>query len=319
MPRPKNLNNLFSTPVRNTNNFTDQGNTGFDNVRENIDPHIKTKTISTKEIASGAKVVGDFEITGTLSGGNVSGDNLGNHIATQTVSGADLKFTGDISGAFVYGDGSGLTNLPAGTVLLDDLGNPSGDTAFNMAAKQLKFSWTNPTPSDGAMELEANGGFTGDILHIHQHTGNPGAGTHLIHMEADDADVVPLFISGAHLLSIDANQMISGASLFTSGVVSGANAVWDKDNLNITALSGAHSDLSGAYNTHATDSIDPHGVTLSQNSLSGSHISGGNIFVTNDFTTESGAYVANVVYGASATPPTASTFTRGTVYLQYTV
>ena len=37
-----------------------QGGAGFDNPRENIDPFIKTKVISTKEILSGAKVLGDF-------------------------------------------------------------------------------------------------------------------------------------------------------------------------------------------------------------------------------------------------------------------
>jgi hypothetical protein len=70
--------------------------------------------------------------------------------------------------------------------LLDDISNPSGDTSFTMANKSLSFTWTAPTAL--ALELEMTGEFTGDLLHVHQHTGNVGAGTHLVHVEGVDAD-----------------------------------------------------------------------------------------------------------------------------------
>ena len=51
MGRPKNIGNIFS-PVRTVKKHSNVqiGNVGFDNIRENIDPHIKTKVINTKEL-----------------------------------------------------------------------------------------------------------------------------------------------------------------------------------------------------------------------------------------------------------------------------
>ena len=79
--------------------------------------------------------------------------------------------------------------LKDGFISLDYISAPSGDKLFTMANKQLIFRWTDPDPTDGALELEAIGAFTGDLVHIHQHTGNPGVGTHLVHVEATDTDV----------------------------------------------------------------------------------------------------------------------------------
>lgn len=50
MPRQKSIQNMFKpdVPVKK-HNPTQAGQAGFDNARENIDPHIKTKVIETKE------------------------------------------------------------------------------------------------------------------------------------------------------------------------------------------------------------------------------------------------------------------------------
>ena len=42
------------------------------------------------------------------------------------------------------------------------------------------------------------------------------------------------------------------------------------------------------------------------------------VIITGDHPTASSAVVVNVCYGTSATPPTASTTTEGTIYFQYT-
>lgn len=79
------------------------------------------------------------------------------------------------------------------------------------------------------------------------------------------------------------------------------------------------SSLSGAYNTHAGDSSDPHGALLTQTNMTTSGtISGANIIVTGDHTTTSGAKVVNVVYSTGATPDTASGYPIGTLFVQYT-
>ena len=54
MPRKKGLLGAakdLTTPIRSTpHSFDGQGGLGFDNPRDNIDPHVKTKVVSTKEI-----------------------------------------------------------------------------------------------------------------------------------------------------------------------------------------------------------------------------------------------------------------------------
>lgn len=49
MPRPRNIENWFKPPKDNSIPKTPIGAAGYDNPRENIDPHIKTKVVSTKE------------------------------------------------------------------------------------------------------------------------------------------------------------------------------------------------------------------------------------------------------------------------------
>jgi len=81
-----------------------------------------------------------------------------------------------------------------GDATLDKLDNLAANKTFNNAARSISFNFTNPTNQptyDGAFEIQASGTFAGDLLHVHQHTGNPGT-TDLIHAEATDADVTLL-------------------------------------------------------------------------------------------------------------------------------
>ena len=80
---------------------------------------------------------------------------------------------------------SGGTTLH--THALNNITNPTGNKTFNMTTRQLGFLWTNP--SGHPFELEVSGGYSGAVLHIHQHTGNPGVGTYLILIESTDTDV----------------------------------------------------------------------------------------------------------------------------------
>jgi hypothetical protein len=107
-------------------------------------------------------------------------------------------------------------------VLLDDLGNPSANKTFTMANKTLTFSYQAPAGGDGAFEIEAIGGFSGDLVHIHQHVGNPGAGTDLIHAEWADTDVTGLRLTGPSAAATAATVTgVVTASAF-SGPLTGA-------------------------------------------------------------------------------------------------
>ena|SRR3990167_1406471 len=88
--------------------------------------------------------------------------------------------------------------------------------------------------------------------------------------------------------------------------------------------------LSGSWNSHLTTITNPHGSTLLQTnasfsgSLSGSIgnfssiLSGSRFIATGDVSTSGSAYLANVIYDTNVTPPTASNYTIGTIYVQYT-
>ena len=198
--------------------------------------------------------------------------------------------------------------------LLDDIGNPSGDVQFNMANKQMAFSFTNPSAGNsGAFDIGITGAFQGDALHIHQHTGNPGAGTHLIHLEASDSDVCPLETFGAGVWDIEATQgilsntVLSGAASYV-GVnhvltqeQSGAwlqsytetDPIWNAQSGGFVTLgqSGAHS--------HAAGETDPI-----WNAQSGAFLkianSGAHVIAQHSDTTATGAELETLTDGSNA-------------------
>lgn len=120
---------------------------------------------------------------------NLLGTN-GLNALTYTSGTYFVKMTG--ANTFALDSATYLTS-----VTLNDIGNPTANKSFTMVSYQLKFLWTNPTPTDGALELEVTGNYTGDVLHIHQNTGTPGVGTDLLHLECTSTNVNPLRINGA--------------------------------------------------------------------------------------------------------------------------
>ena len=76
--------------------------------------------------------------------------------------------------------------------------------------------------------------------------------------------------------------------------------------------------LSGAYYTHAADSSDPHGATLTQTGLvSSAVISGAAMIITADKTLSGSAYVPNIVFGTTSGAHTASNYTIGSLLVIY--
>ena len=132
--------------------------------------------------------------TATAFSGPLTGAVTGN-ASTATALAANPTDCG--AGAWAISiDASG--NLTCTTPTLDQIGNLAANKTFNNAANSISFNFTNPTNQptyDGAFEIQASGAFAGDLLHVHQHTGNPGT-SHLAHFEASDADVIPLHITG---------------------------------------------------------------------------------------------------------------------------
>lgn len=138
----------------------------------------------------------DWTVTGieTLYDNRVQESNVTQHEAALSIATTQLTASGLSDGEVLRA--TGATTFDWDSLKLDDLANPSGNTLFTMTNKQIKFTWVTPVTADGAMELEVTGAFTGDLLHLHQHTGNPGA-TNLLYVKAEDPQVIPIFAQGA--------------------------------------------------------------------------------------------------------------------------
>ncbi len=147
-------------------------------------------------------------------------DNIGG-----AVEGTAVLSTGELGASkFLREDGDGTCSWQAaagGGIRLDEVNNPNANKDFSMGNNELMFSFTGPTGANGAFGIEASAGFSGDLVHIHQHTGNPGA-VDLVHLEASDADVVPLRIVGAGTYDMIAGA-ISVGDIVTSGTVDGVD------------------------------------------------------------------------------------------------
>ena len=73
MVKPNKFSRLFKPSKNISKKTAGQGDAGFDNPRENVDPHIKTKVVSTKEIKFEDGASAGFvknAADGTLTGGN---------------------------------------------------------------------------------------------------------------------------------------------------------------------------------------------------------------------------------------------------------
>lgn len=196
------------------------------------------------------------------------------YINQSVVSGATPTFTG-----------TNITGIP-----LNNLTNPTANTAIAMTTRQLKLSFTNPITADGGLEVEGSGAFEGDLIHVHQHTGNVTAAD-LLHLEAEDADVVPLRVVGAGAYSIISGQIqanltgnVTGNSTTATGLaadgsncnageyplgidVSGAVQSCTDATTEINSLILSHAGNASAHHAPITVSGTPDYITLSGQDL----------------------------------------------------
>ena len=97
------------------------------------------------------------------------------------------------------------TRYPA----LNDLLAPTGDGSWNLSNKTLTYTFTNPA---GGISYVWTGAASGHMFDLDQNTGNPGAGTHMLHVSADDVDVIPLHLShangAANVMLIDGGKSV---------------------------------------------------------------------------------------------------------------
>lgn len=96
---------------------------------------------------------------------------------------------------------------------LNQVGNPTANTVFNFANRDFELDF-----NIGTMFLEQRGAFVNDVLHIHQHTGNPGAGSDLLHLEAEDPDVMIINATGNRdvIAYFNHNVSVEGSKVCTA-------------------------------------------------------------------------------------------------------
>lgn len=129
-------------------------------------------------------------------------NSAGNDMATFDRAANDITFYSTLH----------VTNITGAT--LNMIENPTGNKTFSMAQNNILWSFVNPNlaSDQGAFEIQATGGgYKGDLVHIHQHTGNPAAGFELLHIEGIDSDTVGLNITVPNVaLQANGNVRIGG-------------------------------------------------------------------------------------------------------------
>lgn len=135
-------------------------------------------------------------------------------------------------------------------VKLNEVANPDASKTFNLGnEKFLTFSSVDRTPvaGEGIFNWETSGNFTGDLCHIHQHTGNAGAGTVLLHLEGEDTDITPFRISDGTPTTIF-NVDLSGNLTLAGTVGVGITTPQEKHHVHNTVADSS----SGSLYTNAT-------------------------------------------------------------------
>ena len=195
------------------------------------------------------------------------------------LSSGKIKYTSSpvITGLTLTGF-SGVLQAIAGVVsggaTIDVLGNLAVDKTFNNGAHSISFNFTNPSNQptyDGAFEIQASGAFTGDLLHVHQHTGNPGA-VDLCHFEANDPDVVVLKLThsgaGGTCLSVwDGDS--ENASILETGVAAFAGLTVDTDVL-VVDVGNNRVGINTASPERELDILGNLGAQITRNSVNAS-------------------------------------------------
>ena len=138
---------------------------------------LPTGADNTYDIGGVGATFADGYFSGTLDMGAGIIDNV-----------ATLNLTeGGMSNGAIVGDDIKVDDLDF--TELSDAMTLDAATEINTGAYKLTFKVANP--GSGAFDFDGSGAYTGDLVHMHQHTGNPGAGS-ILTCEAEDMDVDPL-------------------------------------------------------------------------------------------------------------------------------
>ena len=141
---------------------------GNANVVANLAALSSNPVSSTGNVTAGNLVTaGLATVTGNVQAGNVRTAGLvsatGNITGGNVLTGGVISATGNITGAFIKGNGSELTNLPAPTVAQDI--TSTGDMSIMTYDGNLKYvNYATVEPSTGNIKTSGNISATGNII-----------------------------------------------------------------------------------------------------------------------------------------------------------
>jgi len=132
---------------------------------------------------------------------------------------------------------------------LSGLQNPLDNLSLNLANKTVTYTFTNPA---GGMYYNWTGAASGHLFELNQNTGNPGAGTHLLHIESNDTDVAALHLAPAGDTAITTTKNIYAGSYY--GTWAGNGAITPSDTAAMLSLYANH--IANTSNPHSVDKTD---------------------------------------------------------------
>jgi hypothetical protein len=178
----------------------------------------------------------------------IRNDSTGGGVGTDTATAVDNTLTRTTAGNVITLHADTTNYLSThywsknGNILLNNIGSQSAAASFNLGTFGITFTVANAI-SPG-IDINGTGNFSSDLLHIHQHTGNPTAGAELLHLEASDADVVPFWLSGAN----DTSMVVTGTGTAFIDTIKA-------NKMTVAALSGTVRATAGVLSATASDTV----------------------------------------------------------------
>lgn len=202
--------------------------------------------------------------TGTIANSRLDAD-LQRYAVNDLSSGTNLNTSGNWSGTFDTHEGSWYTDWSnSSNRFMSLLGNPAANWTNNFANKTWTILFSNPA---GGITYKWQGAASGHLFDLLQETGNPGADTHMMHIEANDADVVPLHLT--HNSGNATSLIVEGNSIFHNYVRLKVAAAGTNDAVRLGQMNASNAvilakarDLSQGTNTVPLASLS--GITSNQ-------------------------------------------------------
>ncbi len=280
MRKDEKILGMFKPDVSKKVAATKQGNAGYDNPRENIDPHIKTKVLDAGEIVLGGTRRTTWPTGGTISVRESDGSPSVTSVDTIVVSGGTL------------------VDLGSGAISIQTGGGGAVDSVFGRT---------------GAITSLVNDYTWGEI---DKSTSNISDITTKSHTVLSDIGTTAHTVIDGHISDDAIKTFLNVKAVTVGGDVTGTVDSIQIDHVNIANIG---TNTHATIDSHISDTTDPHGTILTQASLVAITVLVTNaISATSvDHLTGTLDMLTNICYD-SMTAPTASTTAEGTLFIKYT-